>query len=755
MKKTLTCLLVLIAAIANGQDGSLRLPVEYVNPYMGNISHMLVPTYPTVHLPNSMLRVYPERSDYTSDLLHGLPVVVTSHRGSSAFNISPVSLDASSEGETRLSPVIDYSYDNERITPYRYIVWLDEAMIGIDYAPSHRAGVYEFDYTGKSNALIVSARNGKLETDGGSVFGYQSIDNSGTRVYLYLETEQKPMQAGVLERGEVNYSVKTTEGRNRAIALTFASGTEKVRLRYGISFISSEQAKKNLSSEIKTYDVEEIATKGRKIWNEALGKIEVSGGRENDMSVFYTSLYRVYERMINISEDGSYYSATDRKIHNDGGKPFYTDDWIWDTYRAAHPLRVMIDAEQETDMIRSYIRMAQTSADGWMPTFPEITGDTHRMNGNHAVSVVWGAYCKGLRDFDLEAAYNACKSAITDKSLLPWTKVPNTELDVFYQAKGYFPALREGEKEYVKEVHSFEKRQSVAVTLGACYDYWCLAQIARELGKTDDYNRFLKGSYYYRNLYNSETAFFHPKNIDGQFIMPFDYKFSGGVGAREYYDENNAWTYRWDVPHNPADLVSLMGGAAVFTANLDRTFREPLGKGKSEFYHQLPDQTGNVGQFTMANEPSLHIPYLYNYGGQPWKTQKRIRTLLESWFRNDLMGVPGDEDGGGLSAFVVFSAMGFYPVTPASPVYNIGSPLFRNIKIHLSNGKIFEIEAINCSVENKYIISATLNDKPLDRPWFTHDEISQGGKLRLQMGDKATRWGAEAPPPSAEKIEIF
>ncbi|GHT61740.1 alpha-1 2-mannosidase [Bacteroidia bacterium] len=748
--KLIVCLLIAFVVFANSckREEQGKSPVDYVNPYMGNISHLLVPTYPTVHLPNSMLRVYPERSDYTSDLIHGLPVVVTSHRGSSAFNISPVS-----DKGFNLQPVINYSYDNEKITPYRYSVYLDEAKIQVDYALSHQSGVYRFAFENNGpNRLIINTRDGKLEATGQSVSGYQLIDGGPTKVYLYLETEQATQSAGALNEQTVDQSLLSVEGRNKAILLEFQGN--RIDLRYGISFISSEQARKNLQREINTYDVDAVAKAGRETWNNALGKITVKGDCENNKTIFYTSLYRVYERMINISEDGKYYSATDNQVHSDDGKAFYTDDWIWDTYRAAHPLRILIEPEQETNMIRSYIRMAQQSSDGWMPTFPEITGDTHRMNGNHAVSVIWSAYCKGLTDFDLEAAYNACKAALTEKSLLPWRKVPNTELDIFYQEKGYYPALREGEKESIAAVNPFEKRQPVAVTLGTCYDDWCLAQIARQLGKTDDYQYFLNRSYNYRNLYNSATAFFHPKDKDEKFIEPFDYRFSGGQGAREYYDENNAWTYRWDVPHNPADLINLMGSPERFIKNLNQTFREPLGRGKFDFYAQLPDQTGNVGQFTMANEPSLHIPYLYNYAGQPWMTQKRIRMLLKQWFRNDLMGVPGDEDGGGMSAFVVFSAMGFYPVTPGSPTYNIGSPLFGDVKIKLGNGSVFEIEAKNCSDENKYIQSATLNGVAWNKPWFSHEDIAKGGKLVLVMGDKANeKWGVsfEDAPPSAEK----
>ena len=713
-----------------------KAPVDYVNPYMGNISHLLVPTYPTVHLPNSMLRVYPERGDYTTDRLNGLPVVVTSHRGSSAFNLSPVAAGAP------LHAVVGYSYDNEKISPYRYSVRLDDAAIEVDYAPSRQSGIYHISFPeGQGNRLVINTRNGKMETDSKAVYGFQNIGD-GTKVYMYLETEQPAKSAGALSRQTVDYARHSVEGHNEAIVLEFDA--RAIGVRYGISFISIDKAKNNLHREITAWSVDQTASAGRAAWNDALGKIEVEGGDENSKTVFYTSLYRVYERMINISEDGEYYSATDNRVHSDEGREFYTDDWIWDTYRAAHPLRVLIDPEGEVNMIRSYIRMAQQSPDGWMPTFPEITGDTHRMNGNHAVSVVWGAYCKGLRDFDLAAAYQACKSAMTEKSMLPWTKIPNTELDIFYQQHGFYPALRQGEPEYVDQVSRGEKRQSVAITLAACYDDWCLAQIARELKKDEDCRHFLNRSYNYRNIYNKETAFFHPKDSAGNFIQPFDYRFSGGQGARDYYDENNAWTYRWDVPHNPADLIDLMGSAEKFAEHLDRTFREGLGKSKYDFYAQLPDQTGNVGQFSMANEPSLHIPYLYNYAGQPWKTQKRIRMLLKQWFRNDLMGVPGDEDGGGLSAFVVFSAMGFYPVIPASPTYIIGSPIFDKVKINLGKGKTFIIEARNCSDENKYIQSATLNGAAWSKSWFEHRDIENGGKLILEMGNTANRnWGSE------------
>lgn len=718
--------------------------VDLVNPYMGNISHLLVPTYPTVHLPNSMLRVYPERSDYTDDQLSGLPVVVTSHRGSSAFNLSP------SQGDgTDLKPVISYSYDNEKITPYSYAVYLDEQGIDVQYALSHQSAIYQLAFNGSGTPrLILNSRQGAVKWDGKAVSGSQQLANN-TSVYLYFETNIKPKEVGSLREGKL---VKTTQasGRNATIVLHFPEGTKRLMLRYGISFISEEQAKQNLRREIMDFDLHSVAEKGREIWNETLRKIRVEGVSEDDKTVFYTSLYRTYERPVCISEGGRYFSAFDGKVHDDKGTPFYTDDWIWDTYRATHPLRVLIEPKMEVDILQSFLRMSEQMREFWWPTFPEITGDSRRMNSNHGIATVLDAYRKGLTGINLEKMYPAMRNAVMEKTLAPWSAKPSGELDRFYHEKGYIPALREGEEETIAEVHSWEKRQPVAVTLGTAYDEWCLAQLAKAVGKMDDYQLFLGKSYNYRHLFNTETSFFHPKDREGNFIKPFDYKFSGGMGARQYYGENNAWIYRWDVPHNVADLIHLMGGRDSFIRNLDQTFREPLGKSKFDFYAQLPDQTGNVGQFSMANEPSLHIPYLYNYAGQPWKTQKRIRKLVSEWFRNDLMGVPGDEDGGGMSAFVVFSQMGFYPVTPGSPTYNIGSPFFNEVTLQMGEGNTFRIVAKNNSPENKYIQSATLNGKDWTKPWFTHADIKNGGTLELIMGNKANKeWGSapsDAPP---------
>lgn len=736
---------LLASCTAGGGTSPQKSPVDYVNPYMGNISHLLVPTYPTIHLPNSMLRVYPERTDFTGDMLSGLPIIVTSHRGSSAFNLSPYQGE-----EAGLKPVINYSYDHEKIHPYRYQVYLDDNNINVDYAPSHQSAVYSITFEGQGPAyLVFNSRNGQLKSDGKNISGYQFVDRK-TKVYLYAETDKVPQQCGVLADNTVKYGETSVEGKDAALVMAYGSDVKQLGVRYGISFISEEQAKKNLEREIAAYDVDVVAKIARNDWNDALGKIQTQGGTDDDKTVFYTSLYRCYERPVNLSEDGRYYSAFDGKIHEDGGRPFYTDDWIWDTYRATHPLRILIDNEEESNIIHSFLLMAEQMGTNWMPTFPEVTGDSRRMNSNHAVATVIDAWKKGVRGFDLEKAYVASKKGIEEKTLIPWSAKPAGWLDDFYKEHGYIPALKPGEKETVENVSIWEKRQPVAVTLGTAYDQWCLSQIAAELGKEDEAKHYLRESYNYRNLFNPDTRFFHPKDKDGKFIEPMDYRYDGGLGARDYYDENNGYIYRWDVQHNIGDLISMIGGDKVFTSALDSMFNEPLGMSKWQFYSFLPDHTGNVGMFSMANEPSLHIPYLYNYAGQPWKTQKRIRTLLNQWFRNDLMGVPGDEDGGGMSAFVVFSQMGFYPVTPGSPTYNIGSPVFTDVKIDLGNGNTFEVKANNASEENKYVQSARLNGKVLNQPWFQHSDIVQGGLLELEMGPRANKaWGVGTPPPSA------
>jgi predicted alpha-1,2-mannosidase len=711
-------------------------PVDYVNNRIGNISILLMPTYPTTHLPNSMLRMIPTHADFVSDRMSGFPLNVPMHRQGSVLHLMPYS------GEIEnFDPAHQYRYDQETATPYRYSVWLDDYNIVAGFAPAAHSAVYSFTFEDDAPHYVVirTVNTGEIAVNGKTVSGYENYQ--GIKHYFYLEFEQNPVQT----------ESKNTD-RQALAAVRFGRDIKDVRLRYGISYISIEQAQKNMEKEIAGYDIESVALQAREVWNKTLGKIEVEGGTEDQKTCFYTALYRSHERMITVSEDGKYYSGFDRQIHDDEGIPFWTDDWIWDTFLALHPLQTILSPQKQEEQLASYIRMYEQSPEKWMPTFPCIFGDVHCMNGNHAAGVFADALCKGLK-FDLKKAFEGMKHTVLTETMIPWRRAPKTELDDFYHENGWFPALYPGEKEPISIVSEVELRQAVAVTQAASYDDWCIAQMAKALNNSSDYDFFIKRSFNYSKLFNEKTGFFHPKDKTGKFIEPFDYKLSGGYGSRAYYSENNAWTYIWDVHHNIAGLIELFGGNEPFIKRLDQLFVEDLGQAKWLYYSVAPDATGNIGQYVAGNEPGFHIPYLYNYAGQPWKTQKRIRMVLESWFRNDLMGIPGDEDGGGMSAYYVFSAMGFYPVSVGMPAYNIGSPIFRKVIIHLDNGKTFTIKAEKASQNNKYIQSAKINGQALNKPWFTHNLITEGGTLELEMGNRPNKqWGShagDAPPSEA------
>lgn len=725
--------LILLGAVGFVQCTPASMePVDYVDPSIGGISHLLVPTFPTTQLPSSMLRVFPDRRDYTDEYVMGLPVAITNHRERSSFKLLPLP-------DRELSLPMKYNYDHEHITPYCFEVELADNSIRAEYALSHQSAVYQIEFRrADMPSVALYTEEGALECNDGALSGYYQLPND-TRLYVYMESQTQPE------------SISAFSDSGKCYVLNFPPSCKSVKLRYGISLISAAQAKENLYREIRDYDLDKVRKEGRKQWNKVLGRIRVKGD-ERQKKIFYSSYYRTFERPLCITEGNRYFSAYDHKVHEDEA-PFYVDDWLWDTYRAAHPLRSITDAATEEDILSSFLRMARQKGDMWMPTFPEVNGDSRRMNSNHGVPVVAEAMALGL-DADYAGLYEVCSRGIDEKTLAPWSAAPAGWIDDFYKEHGYIPALAPGELETDPNVHHFEKRQPVAVTLGTSYDQWCLYSIAKGLGlEQEETNLRAAHALDYRNIYNPETGFFHPKDKDGRFIEGLNYGFCGGLGAREYYGENNGWVYRWDVQHNIADLIRLMGGRERFCEELDRTFGTPLGKSKFSFYAMLPDHTGNVGQFSMANEPSLHVPYLYNYAGKPWKTQKRIRQMLETWFRDDLMGIPGDEDGGGMTSFVVFSMMGFYPVTPGTASYNIGSPVFEDVKLTLSNGNVLHIVAEGVSRENKYIQSATLNGRDWNKAWFRYEDIKDGATLKLKMGSQPDmEWGSalENAPVSAD-----
>ncbi len=717
---------------------------RYVDPNIGGVAPLLTTLTPTVHRPHSMVRVFPVTKPglndrYLSDKIYGFALNMPAYRRGNVTELMPTT------GKLNLNRnecASSYDHDLEEVHPWYHKIRLEDSNIDADWTTTERAVIYRFKFNGNDSCNIIfrSARKAFFKATGNNIIeGWEEFENA--RQYFYAEFNQPFNKSGSFEPGKIKAGTEIA-GNAVGMYVTFTSVENPVEVRIGISYIDGHQAAMNLQKETNDKSFESIKEKGHQIWANELGKIKVEGGTERQKRIFYTSLYRTMERMVNISEDGRYYSGYDGKVHDDGGRPFYVDDWLWDTFRSLHPLMLILHPAQQTDMVESYVRMYEQS--GWMPGFPQFYGDFPAMIGFHSAALVWDTYQKGERGFDVEKAYEGLKKNAMEGTMLPWRNGPQCSLDSFYLENGWYPALPEDSVESVPGVNTFEKRQAVALTLEHSYDDWCLAQLAKALGKTDDYGYFLQRSKNYRNVFNPSTGFFAPKMANGKWVEPFDPQLSGGIGSRSFYAENNAWTWNFSVQQDIPDLIHLLGGKEAFVKRIDALFNEPTHIAKWQFMGKFPDATGLNGMFVAGNEPSFHIPYLYDYAGQPWRTQRRIREVMDMWFDDRPLGIPGDEDGGGLCSWYVFSAMGFYPVTPGSGEYAIGSPFFNSIEIQLPDGKTFTIVAKNCSKKDKYIQSATLNGKELNSPFIRHTDIVQGGKLYLVMGDRPNKdWGTK------------
>ena len=719
--------------------------LAHVDPNIGAVGYLLHPMRPNVQLPNQPIRMHPYRKDYLDDEIAFFTLSMISHREGELFGVLPGVLKNENDVWSKKQT---WDHDHEILQPNYYATYFVDSEITTEFVPGKKAGLFKFSFPedGIKKLKFHVNHEGSWKKNGkNAIIGIEEF--GGMKAYMYGEFNM-PVQIDLNSETVVNKRRKTSRIQENAWMSLLENSKDTVLFKYAISYISIDQAKKNLNTEISDWDFNGLKHQATAIWEKSLGKIRVEGGTEAQRNVFYTSLYRYYERMVNISEDNQYYSAYDHKVHSDT-RDFYTDDWVWDTYLTQHPLRMILSPELESDMLASYVRMYKEG--GWMPQFPILYMDKPAMHGFHSSIVFLDAYRKGITNFDVDKAYEGMKKNATDATMIPWVNGEKTELADFYRKNGFFPALKKGEKEFVEKVHWFEKRESVAVTLAHSYDDWAVGQMALELGKKEDFTYFNSQATNYINLFQPENGLMMPKDADGNWI-DIDPKFDGGPGGRDYYDENNGYTYAWQGQHDIHGLINLMGGRENFVSNLDNLFREDLGRTKYQFYALFADSSGMVGQFSMGNEPSFHIPYLYNYAGAPWKTQKKIRFLLDAWFQDSIFGIPGDEDGGAMTSFVVFSSMGFYPVTPGLPIYNLGSPLFNRVFIDLDNGKTFTIIANNCSVKNKYIQSAKLDGKPLNKVWFSHDAILAGATIELEMGpfpNKEWAAGVNAAPPSS------
>lgn len=711
--------------------------LQYVDPTIGGVGIILEPIRPTVQLPNCLLRVYPMKKDQLDDQISHFPLNVASHRIAYTFSFLPVSGASVNDLWHK-----KFTIEKETTSPYYYSALSEEDDQMVEYTTAARSGYFRAKFMKEGNHYLRFATlgdNGNVEVAGKRIVsGTEAF--FGMKAYFYAELDT--------DIADVQY--KEENGR-KLVLLQMLSRPGTVGVRYGISYISVEQAKYNLQKEITDWNFNALKQKAYNAWDKALSQINITGGTPAQKKVFYTSLYRCYERMVDINEYGQYYSAYDHKVHT-SNEPFYVDNWLWDNYIALEPLHMILDPVKEAAKIRSYITMYEQT--GWMPSFSTVFGDWPAMTGNNAAIWMTDAWLKGIHNFDVKKAYEGMRKGSLESTLLPWNNGPATSLDSFFNEHGYMPGLAPGEKETEKRVDTvWEKRQAVSVTIDNSYSDWCIAQLAPYLGKHSDRDLFLKRAAYYKNVFRTDKGMVWPKDKNGNWIEPFNPKLAG----REYFTELNAYTFNWAAKQDWPGLFGLMGGRKAAEEKLDQLFREDLGAPKFRVWPTLPDASGLVGQFVMGNEPSLHIPYLYNYLGAPWKTQKRIRMLLDTWFTDNLFGMPGDEDGGGMSSFVVFSMMGFFQVSQGVPVYTIGSPVFEKMTIRLPDSKQFTVIAQNSNKENKYIQRAELNGKPLNKSWFTHKELMNGGVLKLQMGSKPNKQWAAAPdaaPPSGLNLDV-
>ena len=739
-------------------------PIDYVNPNIGTIGHLLKATTPDVQLPRGMIRLFPGttpgiRDTYLADKIYSLSVTSLGNDfsgGASMFSVMATTGNISIVPDENASW---FDHDLEEATPYYYSVLLEDYDIDVEYTATDHSAYYRFTYpdAANSNILLSMLNKSEMKILGDNVIeGYQTYSraqDTNRKLYFHCEFSKPIKSFGSWAGKEITHGEKERTGRNIGIYASYSTlKGEQLQIKVGFSFIGINQARQNLEKEIEDWDFERVKKNGREIWNKALSKIRIEGGTESQRSIFYTGLYRVFGRKTtNITEYGQYYSSFDNDVHTTDGHDFYQLGESWGSFRSLYPLGIILEPERQNDIVRSYVRMYEQT--GWLG---DAALDQRVMIARHETATITDAYLKGFRDFDAEKAYEGMKKNAMETTMIPWRNGPLTELDSVYLEKGFFPALPLGVKEWVPQVHSFEKRQSVAVTLEHCYDDWCLAQMAKSLNKVDDYNFFMKRSKNYQNQYDARIGFMAPKTADGKWVFnekELDPIWGGGQGGRDYYTETNAWTYTFHVQHDVPGLINIMGGEDKFIQKLDALFQEQFGGrgSKFEYFAQFPDATGMIGQYNHGNQPGFHISYLYNYAGKPWKTQRRVRDIMKIWYNDGPLGICGDEDEGELSSWYIFSSMGFYPVCPGWEVYDIGSPLFEKVTIDVGRNKTFVIEAQDVSSKNKYIQSAQLNGKPLNSPWFHHSDLVNGGILILNMGQRPNKeWGTATAFPYDE-----
>ena len=608
-----------------------------------------------------------------------------------------------------------FQHRNETATAGYYSVKLDDHNILVELTTTARVGMhrYTFPKTNDARVLLDLEHRDKLLDAGFTVRGNKTI--VGWRRSQAWAKDQVVYFAMQFSKPFTMETIAT--GRKATFRFDTRSG-KPLLVKVGISSVDGDGALKNLKAELDHWNFDKVRSNAAAAWNAELGKITATGGTEAQLTNFYTAIYHAMTAPNLFTDVDGRYRGRDFKIYKAHGFTSYTVFSLWDTFRAAHPLYTIIDQKRTRDFINTFL--AQYEQGGRLPVWELAANETDTMIGYHAVSVIADAAVKGIDGFNLEKAFVAMKHSaeLRHQGLGP------------YMDKGF--------------IEMEEERESVSKVLEYAYDDWCIAEVARLLGKTDDYKRYSMRAQSYKNVFDPATGFMRARS-NGAWLEPFD--------PREVtfgFTEANSWQYTFFAPQDISGLIDLMGGRRKFADKLDDLFTaDSRTTGREQ-----ADITGLIGQYAHGNEPSHHMAYLYNYVGQPWKTQSRVRQIVDEFYKPEPDGLIGNEDCGQMSAWYVFSAAGFYPVTPGSTVYAIGTPLFPELRFKLENGKSFTVRARGVSDRNLYIQSATLNGKPYNKSFILHGDLMAGGELVFEMGANPNKeWGTGADNEPVSKIE--
>ena len=706
MTKKLTLLLLALAAL--GCSPRSADPVDYVNPFIGTGFHGH--TYPGATTPFGMVQLSPDTRAGNWDACAGYHYSDTTIDGFSHTHLSgtgcadladilfhPTTREiVIHDGECVLQPYF-FSHDDERASCGYYAVTLPDVNIGVELTAAPRTGVHRYTFTGKGPRQVIvdllhTVTEEKIDlcelrrTAPGELAGMRRTQGWVPDQYVFFAARFSEPFADVQLLGD------------KQAVLTFAPDVRTLTIAVGLSSVSVENARMNSLAEVPELDFDAVYARAVGQWRKALGDIVVEGGSRDEMINFYTAQYHT-KLTPNLMSDvnGEYRRHGQTVARMPEGESYYSTFSLWDTFRAWNPLQTLVDTALVNDMIRSMLDMYDST--GELPIWPLASGETGTMIGYHAVSVIADAYLKGIRGYDADKALEAM---IRSSNI-------NKKGSDYYTAQGYIP--------------SNIKRESVSCTLEYAYDDWAIARMAQAMGRDDVFGEYARRALNYVNVFDGSTCFFRGRQSDGNWSAPFE-EFATGRD----YTEATPWHYRFFVPHDVNGLIQLFGSREAFIREMDRLFTLE----SDEMQLDVSDVTGLMGQYAHGNEPSHHMAYLYNYVGQPWKTQELTRRLLHEMYAPTPEGIIGNEDCGQMSAWYVFSSLGFYPVCPGSNEFALTAPQFPKAVVRLANGRTLTVTADNPR-RSVYIASVTLDGKPIDRNYITYDELMQGGELHFAL----------------------